>query len=354
MSLSLYLSSEATRSGAITLRRMGSIGDAAILGAAGFLGSHLLRGFEARGVRVRPIVRALEDRSPAGASASSEALAEPVASLRGAEVLVHAAAVKVRHRAEAGEARAANLDLIERAMQAAAAAGVRRFVLVSSVAVYGFSSRLPITEEHPYAPRTPSAAIKVEVEVRARRAARELGLELCIVRPARVYGPDQGALEVIAAMIRAGAYRVVGPGDNVLHHVHVDDVVEGVWLAATRPEAAGDHFILAGPETTTLAALSEQVARVVGRPLPRRHVPSGLARALATVADVAANRGLAFTSREPPINHAMLDEMTLPICFDITKARRRLGFAPRVAYEEGVTRTLRGDWPALARAGAGS
>ena len=81
-------------------------------------------------------------------------------------------------------------------------------------------------------------------------------------------------------MIRAGTYRVVGPGDNVLHHVHVDDVVEGLWLMATHPAATGDHFLLAGPETTTLAALSELVARAVGRPLPRRHLPSGLARAV--------------------------------------------------------------------------
>ena len=334
--------------------RMSSIGGAAILGAAGFLGSHLVRGFEARGVRVQPVVRAIEERSPAGARASDEALADTADVLRGCGVLVHAAAVQVRRRAEAGEVRAANLDLLERAMRGAAAAGIRRFVLVSSVAVYGVSARLPIGEDHPYAPRTPTAATKVEVEVRARRAARELGLELCIVRPARTYGPgDQGLLETMAAMIRTGTYRIVGPGDNIQHHVHVDDVVEGVWLAATRPEAAGDHFILAGPETITLAALSELVARVVGRPLPRRHVPSGLARALATVADVAANRGLAFTSREPPINHAMLDEMTLPVCFDVAKARRHLGFTPRVSYEEGVRRTLKGDWPALARAGAG-
>jgi nucleoside-diphosphate-sugar epimerase len=313
-----------------------------------------VRGFEARGARVQAIVRTLQVRSPAGALASNEALADP-GSLRGADVLVHAAAVPVRHRADAAGARSANLDLLERAMRAAASAGIRRFVLVGSVAVYGYSPRLPITEDHPYAPRTPQAAIKVELEVRARRAARELGLELCIVRPAPTYGPgDHGMLETMAALIRAGTYRVVGPGDNVLHHVHVDDVVEGVWLAGAHAEAAGDHFILAGPETITLAALSERVAAVVGRPLPRRHVPSGLARALATVADVAANRGLAFTSREPPISHAVLDEMTLPVCFDVTKAQRHLGFAPRVGYAEGVTRTLRGDWPALARAGAGS
>jgi len=190
--------------------------------------------------------------------------------------------------------------------------------------------------------------------MRARRAARELALDLVIARPTTVYGPGDrhGPLEAMAAMIRAGTYRVVGSGDNVLHHTHVDDVVEGLWLAATHPDAAGDHFLLAGPETTTLAGLSELVARAVGRSLPRRHIPSTLARAVATLVDVAAYRGIAFTSGAPPLVHAKLDGLTLPLCFDGAKARRRLGFVPRVSYEEGVMRTLRGEWPALARAGA--
>jgi nucleoside-diphosphate-sugar epimerase len=178
-------------------------------------------------------------------------------------------------------------------------------------------------------------------------------MELCIARLAPVYGPGDrhGPVAAMAAMIRAGTYRVVGSGDNVLHHLHVDDAVEGLWLAATHPDAAGDHFILAGPETTTLAALSELVSRAAGRPVSRRHVPASLARAVATLVDVAAYRGV-FTS--PPLFHARLDGLTLPAWFDITKARRHLGFAPRVGYEEGVVRTLRGEWPALARVGAGS
>jgi nucleoside-diphosphate-sugar epimerase len=189
--------------------------------------------------------------------------------------------------------------------------------------------------------------------MRARRVARDLPIELVIARPTIVYGPGDrnGMLDKMAAMIRMGTYRVVGRGDNVLHHMHIDDAVEGIWLAATRPEARGEHFILAGPETITLAKLSEVVARAVRRPLPKAHIPSALARAVATVVDVAAYRGVAFAAREPPVNHEKLDVMTLPICFDIAKARRLLGFSPRVEYEEGVLRTLRGEWPALARAG---
>ncbi len=52
------------------------------------------------------------------------------------------------------------------------------------------------------------------------------------------------------------------------------------------------------------------------------------------------------------MNHEKLDVLTLPVRFDISKASRRLGYSPRVGYDEGIMRTLRGGWPALARAGA--
>jgi nucleoside-diphosphate-sugar epimerase len=192
--------------------------------------------------------------------------------------------------------------------------------------------------------------------MRARRLARECGIELVIVRPTIVYGPGDrnGMLDKMAAMIRAGLYRVVGPGNNILHHTHIDDIVDGVWLASTVPGAGGEDFILAGPETVTLAELSALVAHAVDRGLPRRRVPASVARAIATAVDAVAYGGIAFTQREPPINHEKLDVMTLSIHFDTTKAGRTLGFAPQVGYREGIARTLRGEWPALAVVGATS
>ena len=325
----------------------------AVTGAAGFLGLHLVHGLDARGASVLPLVRALEPRSPPGALAVQDVLANP-AILEGVDVLVHAAAVRHRYGSDAAAYRASNVDLVEHVIRAAARARVARVVLVSSVGVHGFPAELPVTEEHPYAPRTFYSATKVEAETRARRAAREAGVALVIARPSIFYGPGDrnGMLDKMAGMIRAGTYRIVGPGDNLLHHAHVDDIVEGLWLAATREEAAGEHFILAGPETITLAQLSVIVARAVGRELPMAHVPAVLARAVATAVDLAAYRGLAFVRREPPINHEKLDVMTVPIAFDISKARQMLGFAPTVGYEEGIMRTLRGEWPALARAEA--
>jgi nucleoside-diphosphate-sugar epimerase len=324
----------------------------AISGAAGFLGSHLVRGFDGRGARVLPLVRVVEGWSASGARVLEEVCADPSA-LAGVDVFVHAAGVR-SHGVDVSASRWSNVDGVERAMRACATAGVRRFVFVSCVDVYGFPARLPVRPSAPFAPRTAYAGMRVEAEMRARRAARELPLELTIVRPAIIYGPGDrhGMLSKMAAMIRSSAYRVVGPGDNLLHHAHVDDVVEGIWLAATRSEAAGEHFILAGPETITLARLSALVAQAMGRAVPRGHVPVAVARAVATAVDAAEQYGVAFTKREPPIDHEKLDAMTLAVHYDIGKAQHLLGFAPSVRYEEGVMRTWRGQWPALARAGA--
>lgn len=325
-----------------------SMGGVAIIGAAGFLGGHFLRGFEARGAVVLPVVRAVDARSPARARTLADVVEHPEL-LQDFELVVHAAAGRDD---ETAGARSADVERVEQAMRAASAAHARRFVLVSSTVVYGFPARLPVTEGHPYAPRTAQAAGKVEVEMRARRAARELGLPLVIVRPTGVYGPGarRGLVDRVASALQLGV--AVGPGDNAVHLTHVDDVVEGAWLASTHAQAAGDDFILAGPEVTTLGELTERIARAMDRPPPSVRVPSSLARAVATVVDVAANRGVALGRDPRRFGNAKLDAFTLSIAFDGAKARDRLGFVPRVGYGEGLARTLRGEWPGVARAGA--
>jgi nucleoside-diphosphate-sugar epimerase len=289
-------------------------------------------------------MRVLADaRSVANEASMSDVLANPQL-LDGTDVLVHAAAIRHRHGADPRAYRASNVDLVD-ALVRVAAGRVGRFVLVSSVGVYGFRRDLPITEASPFAPRTFYSETKIEAEAVVARLAPSLGLRYTIVRPTIVYGrgDTNGMLDKLAAMLRAGRYRLVGSGENTLHHTHVDDVVRGIMTLAESPAAVNDHFIIAGPETITLRRLGEVVARAVGVEVPRVRIPLRLARLAASCIDLATARGLAFTTREPPVNNEKLDVMTVPIAFDPSKAGAA-GFVPRIGYDEGIARTL-GTWP---------
>jgi nucleoside-diphosphate-sugar epimerase len=307
-----------------------------VTGAAGFLGQHLVTRARESGARAVGVVREAKDAS---SLAIGDVLRDP-GCLDGTDVLVHAAAIRHRHGTDAAAYRASNVDLAL-AVVRACAGRVGRLVHVSSVGVYGFPAELPITEGTPLSPRTLYSQTKIEAEKQVARLARSLGLPYTIVRPTIIYGPGDrnGMLDKLAAGLRARRYLIVGSGENVLHHTHVDDVVRGVFTLATSAAARNEDFIVAGPETITLRRLSALVGEAIGVRVPRLRVPLPFARTVATVIDLAAYRGLEVAAREPPINHEKLDVMTVPIAFDPAKARAA-GFTPTVRYEEGVARTL--------------
>lgn len=318
---------------------MESSASVAVTGAAGFVGSGVIAALRARGVRAVPIVRALDERAPPGALPIDRVLAEPEL-LTGHAALVHCAAIRHRHGVTARDYEAVNIHLTE-ALLRAGRGRIGRFCFVSSVGVYGFPARLPIDERHPYAPRTLYSATKVRAEQMLRRLGGELAVPWTIVRPTITYGPGDthGMLDKLAAMVGAHRYLVVGRGDNVLHHTFIEDMADGIATLALAEHAAGEDFIVCGPETTTLRALSQLVAEALGTSIPRAHVPLPLARAVASAVDVLAYRGVVFDRREPPINHEKLDVMTVPIEFSGAKAAR-CGFVARVSYREGVRRTF--------------
>lgn len=313
----------------------------AVTGARGFLGSHLVRRIVDEGGCALSVVRSVPSAATSTDVVAMDRLLADPSRLDGADALIHAAAIRHRHGADARAYRATNIDLVE-ALLRASAGRVGRLVFVSSVGVYGFPDDLPITERTPLAPRTLYSQTKIEAEKLVRSLAPQLGLPYTIVRPTIIYGPGDtnGMLDKLVAMVRSRRYLVVGSGDNSLHHTYIDDVVDGVLTLARSAAAKDDDFIVAGPETITLRRLSELVAEELGVRLWPVSVPLGIARSVATAIDLAAYRGLAFTKREPPINHEKLDVMTVPIAFDPSKAKRA-GFVPRVDYRTGVARTLR-------------
>lgn len=321
---------------------------ALITGATGFTGGHVARTLAADGERVRALVR-------------PRSLAKPeVAELRAAGVevvpgdLVDAAAVQVAaagcgvvyHVAatyrEAGQPdsayRAINVEGTRHVLEAAQAAGVRRVVHCSTGGVHGHIERPPANEDAPFGPGDIYQETKLEAEQLAREFGVRTGLEVAVVRPIGIHGPgDLRFLKMFRGIAR-GRFPILGGGRVFYHLTYVSDLVQGFRLAATRPQAAGRTYIIAGPEYTTLNELATRIARVLGVAPPWIRLPAWpfwLAGALCEAVCVPLRV-------EPPIYRRRVDFYTKSRAFDTTRARQELGYQPKVSLDEGLRLTA--DW----------
>jgi nucleoside-diphosphate-sugar epimerase len=156
-----------------------------------------------------------------------------------------------------------------------------------------------------------------------------------VVRPGAIYGPGETRLLKLFRAIARGRYALVGDGLPHYHLVYIDDLVEGILLAAERPAAVGEAFILAGPRHVSQRELGAIIARHTGgRVLPIRIPAAPIQWAGDLCEAVCVPLGI-----EPPLHRRRVDFWTKNRAFSIAKARRLLGYAPKVDVEEGVART---------------
>jgi nucleoside-diphosphate-sugar epimerase len=143
----------------------------------------------------------------------------------------------------------------------------------------------------------------------------------------------------MARLISRRRFLLVGSGENRVNLLFVGDLAEGLARCLLEPEALGQDFVFAGPETVPIQHMAAVIAGAVGRALPRLSVPAGPARLAARMME-AGYRGLGLV-REPFLTRAKIDLLTCEDIYDTSKARTRLGFTPRVSLAEGVLPTVR-------------
>ena len=313
-----------------------------VTGAGGFTGLALTRALAARGHPVRALVRKpgqVPELERAGAEVIQGDIRDPrmiQRSVEGRAVVFHLAAVFRRAGVPDSLYREVHVDATRHLIEAAAAAGVRRFVHCSTVGVHGDVADGPADEDAPMAPGDIYQRTKLEGEAAARDTAARTGLALTVVRPGPIYGPaDRRLLKLIGGVARRRFF-LLGSGKPHFQMVYVDDLVEGLRLAAETPEAAGRTYILTGEEAPTLRELVQEIAAIARVPAPRVRLPVWpfwLAGALCEV--VCVPLGV-----EPPIYRRRVKFFTNNRWFDISRARAELGFTPRMPLREGIRRTL--------------
>lgn len=319
-----------------------------LTGATGFLGSHLAQrlGREGRGLRalVRPgtdlrrIPREVTEVVWGG-------LDEPDALRRactGVDRVFHTAArVSGRGSREAFERD--NVRGTEALLDAAACAGVRRFVHVGSAGVYGTDrAGRPITEATPIDPeierRGAYAWSKAEADRRVLAFAARGGLEVVVVRPGLLYGPGLppflGRLSFPVPR-SPGRRIVVGSPRARLPLTHVANACEAIALAAERGRAGAVYNAV--DADTPQGEYLELLRREGVAPLRPTFVPAAALVPVALACELVSR----VARRSLPLSRTRLRRATEDLCYDTSAARRDLGWEPVVDLEAGI-RSLRG------------
>jgi nucleoside-diphosphate-sugar epimerase len=302
------------------------------------------RALAAGGYQVRALVRdpaRAGDLTASGIELVAGDLRDPAALRRaaaGVDVVYHIAAIYRQARVSAGTYRAVNAIAVRDVVEAAAAGGARRVVHCSTVGVHGDVEHPPANEDAPLEPGDVYQATKLEGERLAREAGLRCRIEVTIARPTGIYGPGDRRLLKLFRGVARRRFPILGSGEIYYHLTYIDDLVEGFRLCGEHPAAANRTYILAGAEVTTLNQLVALIADVAGVPPPRLHLPVWpfwIAGALCEA--VCVPLGI-----EPPLYRRRVDFYTKSRAFDITRARREIGYAPRVPLRDGIRRTL--DW----------
>lgn len=312
-----------------------------VTGATGFTGGHVCRRLVDEGRQVRGLVRdpsRAEDLARLGVELAEGDLRDASSlreAVRGVDVVYHIAAMFREENVDTALFREVNAEGTRRMLEAADAAGVERFVHCSTVGVHGEIKDPPANEESPFDPHDHYQRSKLEGERIAREHGSRSQMELAVFRPGGIYGPgDTRFLKLFRAIARK-RFLMIGSGEVTYHLVYIDDLVDGILRCGRRPEAPGQVFILTGDRPVTLNEFVAAIADAVGGSVPDLHVPAAPVYAAAAACEFVC-RGLGI---EPPLYRRRMDFFLKDRAFDISKARRELGYEPSVDVREGVRRT---------------
>jgi len=313
-----------------------------ITGAGGFIGRHLVRDQLARGHQVRALDRSAEALRDLPAHGNLESMVGDVTNpevqrtaVAGVDVVFHLASAHLERRTPYAHYRRTNVEAVESLVDASGGAGVGRFVHVSSSSVHGNIARPPADEAAPFQPDIAYERSKADGEVAALNTGRHRGVPVVVARPVWVYGPGCRRTARLFGSVAGGRFVWLGRGANRRSCVYITDCLEGLELCARTPGVDGEAFLLTHDEPVTVRQIVEQIAAVVGAPVPRWRAPISIGWAVAGLAELA---GVALR-KAPPLSRRSLKFFTTDAGFTGAKARAMLGFTPKVNLRRGLDMT---------------
>ncbi|RMH05969.1 MAG: NAD-dependent epimerase/dehydratase family protein [Nitrospirae bacterium] len=253
--------------------------------------------------------------------------------LKGADLVVHLAAVQHEMNVPDQKFWDVNVAGTRQMLEASLHAGVKRFIHGSTIGVYGTALQGNVHENSPVQPDNIYGVTKLEGEKVV--ASFQHKLPSVIIRISETYGPGDRRLLKLFRAIKKKMFLMIGSGENLHHLIYIDDLIDGLLLAAREQRAIGQTFVLAGKDVLTTREMVLAIARYFGVSLPRVHAPLWFFWALATMLELSL-RPLGI---QPPLHRRRMDFFRKSFMFSQDHARTRLGFIPRVGFAQGAALT---------------
>ena len=311
-----------------------------VTGAAGFFGSEIVRQAIVAGLLVRAT-----DRSAARPSSCPDYFCADILDLDsldpamdGVKVVIHAAGLahifdkKKAKKAlfkEVNEVGTANVAL------AASEAGVKHFILISSVSVYGPFTQGVYDESAPCQPEGPYAGSKYQAELRAIEIAKASGMALTILRLATLYGEnDPGNVARLMRSIDQGRFIWIGDGSNHKSLLHREDAARACLAVAQHPASGVNIYNVSAPPYS-MREIVQGLASALGKPVPTWHIPGALTLAVAGMASAITGRTGRLGNLRATLQKWLADDVYLAGKFE-----KAFGFKTQVSLAEGLRREV--------------
>ncbi|GAA0789266.1 UDP-glucose 4-epimerase family protein [Marinobacterium sediminicola] len=304
-----------------------------LTGATGFLGNRLATALQSKSdVNLTAAVRRPVESLAANIVEVQglDVSTDWSAALINQQVVIHAAArahiMKDEVADPLAEYRRVNVEGTLNLAHQAAATGVQRFIFISSIGVNGNINTKPFTEDDTPNPAELYAQSKWEAEQGLWEIQRETGMELVIIRPPLVYGPNApGNFGNLMRWVEKGVPLPLGAIHNQRSFVAVDNLVDLIITCIDHPAAANQVFLVGDGQDLSTTELLRGVAKAMGKPYRLIPVPASMLKLGATMLG------------KKSVAQRLLGSLQV----DISKARNLLGWEPPVSVEEGLKRCFK-------------
>lgn len=306
-----------------------------VTGAAGFVGRHLVEYLSAEGYRLRAMVRrdsqaeSLRDLVEDVVIADLQKPETLAAAVDGVSGVYHVAALFRQEGLGDEVFRAINAEGVQHMLDASIAAGVKRFVHCSTNGVHSDIENPPADETAPFRPGDIYQQTKLEGEQIAMRYFEEGRIPGVVLRPTMIYGPGDDRTLKLFRMIAKGRFFYVGKGMALTHWVDVRDLAVAFKLAMEAENINAEAFLIGGRSYHPLRENARDIAELLGVREPWLHIPVAPMMTLAHLTEIICKP----LGVEPPLFRRRVAFFLKHRAYDISKAKRMLGYEPRQDFK---------------------